>query len=50
MEIYSSIANESFLNEKITRVYLILEFKDQSEHAEYDGINKFDYLLMINNF
>lgn len=42
MEIYSSIENGSFLNEKIPPVYLILEFKDQSEHAEYDGFNKFE--------
>ena len=42
MEIDFSIENENFLNEKIPPIYLILEFKYQSEHEEYNGINKFE--------
>ena len=42
IEIYSSIENEHFLNEKIPPVYLILEFKDQSENAQFRGVNKFE--------
>ena len=42
MEIFTSISIKSLLNEKISPVYLILEFKDKSEDARFIGFNRFE--------